>query len=175
MVRKAWTRTNRTKISIRRLRYSLLPVFLIAAALPAAAGKHIALPKSKLTPGVADKQVNAKIICSGKAKLEERRVPLDVRHQVFAAYGLSGDNDPYCKPKGCELDRLIGTDLGGTDDLRNLWPQPSAGPWNVRMKSRIGNRLRREVCRGRLSLEAAQWAIAQDWTAVYRRYFGNPR
>jgi hypothetical protein len=149
-------------------------VVLVVFTLPGMTVEYRPLPNPKLTPGVADKNATRKIIC-GNSDPQPSNITVALRHQVFVAYRLGGDADPYCKPKGCEVDRLIGSQLGGTDDLRNLWPQPISGAWNLAMKNRIQKRLKREVCRGRLSLEAAQWAISQDWTAVYRRYFGDPR
>jgi hypothetical protein len=97
-----------------------------------------------------------------------------MRREVFAAYGMTGNRDTQCQPKGCELDHLISRELGGADDVRNLWPEPKSGPWNALMKDRLENRLRREVCHGGMTLEEAQHAIARDWTAVYRSYFRKP-
>ena len=98
-----------------------------------------------------------------------------MKRQVFAEYGLTGNSDPFCQPKGCEIDHLISRELGGADDVKNLWPESYVGAWNAHMKDRIENRLHKEVCAGRLSLIAARKGIVQNWMVLYRRYFGEPQ
>jgi hypothetical protein len=39
--------------------------------------------------------------------------------RVFASYGI---REP--KPRAYELDHLITPALGGSDNIRNFWPQP---------------------------------------------------
>ena len=102
-----------------------------------------------------------------------------MKRQVFQNYGLSGNNDPSCVPdasgRRCEIDHLISRELGGADDIKNLWPQPyGTHPWNAVLKDRVENRLHKEVCAGRISLKQAQREIAVDWRVPYRRYFGEP-
>jgi hypothetical protein len=67
------------------------------------------------------------------------------------------------------MDHLISRELGGADNVRNLWPQPYTGPWNARDKDRLENRLHREVCHEGLPLAEAQRMIATDWISAYRR------
>jgi hypothetical protein len=57
-------------------------------------------------------------------------------------------------------------------DPRNLWPEPhrAAGGWGSRRKDYLENVLHRLVCAGRLLLDTARQAIAQDWIAAYQRY-----
>ena len=70
------------------------------------------------------------------------------------------------------MDYLITPALGGSDDIRNLWPQPySAGVWNARVKDALEDRLRQLVCEGKLDLESAQREIARDWIGAYKKYF----
>ena len=66
-----------------------------------------------------------------------------------------------------EYDHLVALELGGArNDARNLWPEPGASP---NPKDSLENRLHARVCDGRMSLAAAQLAIARDWVAAYRR------
>ena len=97
-----------------------------------------------------------------------------MKRKVFQEYGLTGNADAFCRPKGCEIDHLISRELGGADDVANLWPQSYAGAWNAHQKDRLENRLHREVCAGSLSLEDARQQITGDWRVPYRRYFGEP-
>lgn len=144
---------------------------MLATTVPAdAAG---ILPNALLTPGVAT-ALDAASICAIKWGSDRRHVTAAMKRQVFAAYGLTGNKDPFCQPKGCEIDHLIGRELGGADAIANLWPQSYSGPWNARLKDRLENRLRREVCAGRLPLSDAQRMIRTDWPAAYRGYFVEP-
>jgi hypothetical protein len=59
-----------------------------------------------------------------------------------------------------ELDHLIPLELGGSNDLSNLWVE--AGPI-PNPKDSVENRLHDEVCSGQMSLRAAQEAIAGNW------------
>ena len=154
-----------------RARSSLVPfVFLIVAT-----DVHAdPLPNHVLTPGVARSGLTAEQVCTIKWGGDARHVTAAMKRQVFAEYGLSGNHDPYCQPKGCEVDHLISRELGGADDVQNLWPQSYSGPWNAHMKDRVENRLHREVCSGSVSLGAARTAIVSDWTKVYRQFFGDP-
>lgn len=86
--------------------------------------------------------------------------PLEV--QLLAAYGQPN------APADYELDHLISLELGGDPrDPANLWPQAYAGQPNARQKDRVETNLRTRVCRGELTLSAAQRMIATDWVSVY--------
>jgi hypothetical protein len=142
---------------------------LCVIGTPAAAGP---LPNASITPGAIRPDLSLSAICGMRWGKDARHVSARMRRDVFRAYGLSGPHDQFCEPKGCELDHLISRELGGADDVRNLWPQSRSGPWNSKMKDRLENRLHREVCAGRITLEDAQRGEIQDWTAQYREYFG---
>jgi hypothetical protein len=51
-----------------------------------------------------------------------------MKRKVFARYGLKGNTDRACKRdahgRRCEIDHSISRELGGADDVDNLWPQP---------------------------------------------------
>lgn len=68
----------------------------------------------------------------------------------------------YDTPKSeeTELDHLLPLELGGSNDATNLWPEypPSPNP-----KDKVEDALNIAVCEGRVSLAAAQDAIASDW------------
>lgn len=132
------------------------------------------LPDPKLTPGVSRPELTLEQICATKWGHDARAVTARMKRQVFAEYGLSGNDDPFCRPDGCEIDHLVSRELGGADDVRNLWPQSYAGAWNAHMKDRLENRLHKEVCAGNLGLDAARKAISSDWRKAYRQYFGDP-
>jgi hypothetical protein len=83
-----------------------------------------------------------------------------VRDKVYVAYGI-----PRGRRKGLyRIDHLIPLELGGSNRPANLWPQPVA---DSRLKDKVEAELHDAVCGGKMSLDAAQHAIAHDWhTAV---------
>jgi hypothetical protein len=75
-----------------------------------------------------------------------------------------------------ELDYLITPELGGSDDRRNLWPEPYASQlWNARVKDELEELLPSLVCAGTLPLAIAQHDMATDWVAAYKKYFHTDR
>ena len=65
-----------------------------------------------------------------------------------------------------ELDHLVSLELGGSNDITNLWPQVGPLP---NPKDKIENALHRAVCDGRVRLAAAQRAIAINWRTAEAR------
>lgn len=147
---------------------------LSALAFVTTAALSAPLPDLKKTPGLVRSGLSLKTICTTKWGLDKRHVSVAMKTAVFQEYGLSGNTDPFCIPKGCEIDHLVSRELGGADDVKNLWPQSYSGVWNAHMKDRVENRLHKEVCAGAVTLKAARTDITNDWTAVYKRYFGSP-
>jgi hypothetical protein len=68
---------------------------------------------------------------------------------------------------------LIPPKLGGSNSLKNLWPQPLAGDWTYQMKNRLERRLRKLACSGALDLRIAQQEIATDWIGAYKKYLSG--
>jgi hypothetical protein len=64
------------------------------------------------------------------------------------------------------IDHLIPLGLGGSNDAKNLWPQPKRGANNARAKDNVESKLRKLVCAGKLSLAEAHQAIVTDWYAA---------
>jgi hypothetical protein len=127
--------------------FAFIGGWLLVPAVFVGVAKAGTLPDPKLTPGVVTDLTTGEI-CSRKWGRDERHVSAATKRAVLAEYSLSGNTDPYCLPNGCEIDHLISRELGGADDIRNLWPQSHSGPWNAGMKDKLEDRLRREVCEG---------------------------
>jgi hypothetical protein len=125
----------------------------------------VAVPDPKLTPG-ATRQVSIGDVCSMPHEQVVRDVPGSLRQEVFKEYGIVNP-----RPEDYEIDYLIAPGLGGTEDIRNLWPEPSASStWNAHVKDVLEERLHQLVCDGRLDLPTAQRAIATDWISAYKKY-----
>lgn len=76
----------------------------------------------------------------------------------LAAYG---ETEPL---HDFEYDHLIPLGLGGaSNDPRNLWPEPGASP---NTKDALEDRLREEVCDGRMTLARAQREITANWVRL---------
>jgi hypothetical protein len=124
------------------------------------------MPNRRLTPG-ATRAVRSADVCVGEYHNEARLVPASVRREVFTEYGMAG-----AQPKDYELDYLITPELGGSDDIRNLWPEPySSTAWNAHVKDALEDRLHQLVCDGKIDLSTAQHDIATDWISAYKKYF----
>jgi hypothetical protein len=146
--------------------------FMLVAALATA---PVALPDPNLTPGVV-RELTLAQVCTTKWGRDHRFVTSAMKAAVFRRYGYSGNEDPRCAPdkhgRRCEIDHLVSRELGGADDVRNLWPEPYLGPLGASAKDRTENRLHVLVCQGSISLQEAQDAIRTDWVAAYAKYVG---
>jgi hypothetical protein len=142
---------------------------LAVVLLTVSPSERDAIPRADLTPG-AVRYIAASDVCSARLENNAEVVPA-VQRQVFAEYGM-----PDAQTAAYEVDYLITPALGGSDDIRNLWPQPYSGSeWNAYVKDALEDRLRRMVCAGQLDLATAQHEIAGNWIAAYRKYFRTSR
>jgi hypothetical protein len=134
-----------------------------AIAVPQASGP--VLPDVHLTPG-ATRPVTADQICVAGGP-PELRPPLRVQQAVFHEYGMDA-----APAQEYEVDHLITPGLGGTDDIRNLWPEPyTSTEWNAHVKDELEDYLHDLVCGGKLDLATAQHDMASNWILAYKKYF----
>jgi hypothetical protein len=125
------------------------------------------LPDPKLTPGATVPVSHAKLCAEGYAA-SVRHVPGSVKAKAYAEYGIKSH-----KTGSYEIDHLVSLELGGSNDLKNLWPQSYSGEWNAHVKDALEDRLRALVCAASpsMTLAEAQRAIRGDWIASYKRVF----
>jgi hypothetical protein len=128
-------------------------------------------PRPTLTPGAVT-TVNAADVCGAKIdKNALLAIPASVKEEVFREYGIS-----TARPQNFEVDFLITPELGGSSDIRNLWPEPYRAPvWNAHVKDQLEDRLRDMVCSGEIDLSTAQRDISTDWIVAYKKYFHTDR
>jgi hypothetical protein len=122
-------------------------------------------PNSRLTPG-ATRDVRLADICQSDDNDFDPAVPSPIQQAVFSEYGM---ND--VPARDYQVDYLINPQLGGTNDIQNLWPQPYNTIWNARVKDALEDRLHQMVCKQQIDLASAQHDIASDWIAAYKKYF----
>ena len=128
------------------------------------------LPDPGITPG-STRPVTLAEVCAVDRDEVIRQVPAALQQKVFQAYGIKGQ-----PAKNFEVDYLITPGLGGSDDVRNLWPEPQAEPvWNSYVKDQLEDHLHHMVCHGQLSLQDAQRDIAGNWISAYKKYFHTER
>jgi hypothetical protein len=138
---------------------------VIQSVDPAALNRNPPLrPDPSLTPGDTLPVTKEDICVPGYSK-KVRNVPSAVKNKAYAEYGIGR------RATGeFEIDHLISLELGGSNSIRNLWPQSyMTHPWNAHVKDVVENTLHQQVCSGQISLHDAQRAIAGDWIAAYRR------
>ncbi len=121
------------------------------------------LPDPACTPGATFPNATARDLCVAGYTQTVRNVPVGLKRRVYEEYGLA-----YPQERGAyEADHLIPLELGGSNDIANLFPQPAVPAPGYHEKDLVENYLHDEVCAGAIDLAAAQKQIANDWRAVY--------
>src|SRR5271166_5445830 len=143
---------------IRAVAFLLFPVPVVLAQQYAPI-----LPAPKLTPGDTF-EVKVQDLCVHGYTKKVRNVPAEMKREVYEEYGITshGSGD-------YEVDHLIPLELGGSNSIKNLWPESHrTSPWNAKVKDRLEGKLHELVCSGQLDLKTAQQAIAADWIEAYK-------
>ncbi|MFD4968925.1 hypothetical protein [Streptomyces sp. NPDC058424] len=136
--------------------------------------KREPLPDPRCTPGATSPAVTqanlSSTICRKGGYTKDIRPPVSITSKEkqlnAASYGYKGSLSD------AEYDHLISLQLGGDpNDPRNLWVQPpdpghKPGTGVNNLKDPVETKLHTAVCNGRVTLAAAQRAIATDWTTA---------
>ncbi len=120
------------------------------------------LPDAACTPGAIFPTATVGEICKPGYTTQVRDVPIEVKDQVYAEYGIASH-----EPGQYEVDHLIALELGGSNDISNLWPEPADPRPGFHEKDQLENYLHDQVCSGTLPLQQAQLEIATNWLAAY--------
>ncbi len=100
-----------------------------------------------------------------------RNVQDSEKHQVEIHYGLA----PRSYGSTLEIDHIVSLELGGSNDIANLYPEKATLPGSApgfRVKDKLENRLHDMVCDAQIKLRAAQRQIAANWQALYKKVYG---
>ncbi len=120
------------------------------------------LPDLACTPGATITTATKDQICVPGYSKTVRNVPAAEKAQVYAEYGIASHSlGQY------EVDHLVSLELGGSNDISNLWPEAASPTPGFHQKDGEENTLHQEVCNGNISLVQAQQEIAQNWLGVY--------
>lgn len=125
---------------------------------------HNALPDSACTPGALMPNVTVSQICTSGYSSSVRNVPTSEKNKVYAEYGITSHFAGQY-----EVDHLVSLELGGSNDISNLWPELASPTPGFHQKDQVENYLHSQVCAGKIDLAKAQLEIATDWLAVYQQ------
>ena len=121
-----------------------------------------ALPDKDCTPGAIIDGATKEQICVPGYSQSVRNVSEKTKNEVYASYNITSH------PTGAyEVDHLISLELGGSNDISNLWPEPASPKPGFHEKDKVENYLHKQICDGKISLQEAQVEIANDWLPVY--------
>jgi hypothetical protein len=127
-----------------------------------------ALQDKACTPGAIFPNATKDQICQSGYSRGVRNVPFSEKDQVYAEYGIQSHS-----PGQYEVDHLISLELGGSNDIANLWPEAASPQPGFHEKDQVENYLHDQVCSGALSLHDAQVEIATDWLTAYNQMTGK--
>lgn len=122
------------------------------------------LPDASCTPGAIFPQATKEEVCTKGYTKTVRNVPQSEKDEVYKEYGI------YSHKTGeYEVDHFISLELGGSNDISNLWPEAADPVPGFHQKDLVENYLNKQVCQGIISLSEAQKEISTNWLEVYNR------
>jgi hypothetical protein len=155
---------------LKTIRLILSALFLLAIAEAMGAQNPSPLfPDTSITPG-ATRVVTTKAVCIPGSSKAVRNVPTSEKNAVYKEYKIANR-----KPGSYEIDHDISLELGGSNDIKNLWPEIydiNVGGFNegAHTKDALENKLHALMCSGKLTMAQAQNAIRGDWRVAYKKY-----
>jgi hypothetical protein len=127
-------------------------------------------PDRQCSPGAYAKKLTQKVVCSPTFRTDDYRdVPQSLKYAVEKEYGMK----PAKYGKTLEIDHVISLELGGSNDIANLFPEQRDVPPGYKIKDTLENRLHDLVCEDHtMTLRAVQKAIAKNWETLYKKIYG---
>ncbi len=139
------------------------PTSSSSTSLLGRSGEDRLYPNSSLTPGDVFPNATSQDVCVSGYSSSVRNVPISEKKQVYQEYSTA-----YPQPQGSyEVDHFISLELGGSNDIKNLWPEPAEPRPGFHEKDKVENYLHDQVCSGKETLVQAQQEIKTDWYTVY--------
>lgn len=126
-----------------------------------------AFQDSACTPGAILSTGTKEAICVSGYARTVRNVPESEKIQVYDEYGIT-----HHTAGQYEVDHLVSLELGGSNDISNLWPEAASPTPGFHEKDKVENYLHNQVCNGSISLQQAQTEIATNWLNVYHQMGG---
>ena len=129
---------------------------------------HSGLPDSACTPGALMAGATVSKICVSGYSSSVRNVTTAEKDQVYSEYGITSH---YAGQY--EVDHLVSLELGGSNDISNLWPELASPTPGFHQKDQVENYLHSQVCNGSVTLAKAQEEISTNWLDVYHQMNGG--
>ena len=120
-------------------------------------------------PGAIYVDATLEMICTPHYTEKVRRVTSAVRAAVLGEYGLPVRS----YGRSYEVDHIVSLELGGSNDIANLYPEAASPEPGYRVKDRLENRLHSLVCNGEIKLRQVQRATASNWVELYAKVYGT--
>jgi hypothetical protein len=129
-------------------------------------------PDRRCSPGAYYNKLTKSVICASTFRTSSiRYVPVAEKHQAEVEYGMPAKS----YGSAIEIDHIVSLELGGSNDIANIFPEPGSGGANYHAKDRLENKLHGLVCAGTMTLAAARTGIASNWKTLYLHVYGtNP-
>ncbi len=122
-----------------------------------------ALPDPDCSPGAIFPNITKDDICTSGYTKKVRDVSSATKKKVYVMYGM-----PYPPQEEYEVDHIISLELGGSNEISNLWPEAAEPRPGFHEKDKVENYLHKQVCEGKISLSEAQRLINREWVQVYQ-------
>ncbi len=127
-------------------------------------------PDRRCSPGAYYAGLTTAVICSPTFRTSTiRDVPQSEKYAVETEYGMVAALYGHT----IEIDHIVPLELGGSNVIANLFPEPGSGGANYHVKDLLENKLHDLVCSGSMTLRAAQRGIAVNWEALYTQVLGS--
>jgi hypothetical protein len=143
---------------------------LVAPRSKTTACRRSVLPDRRCSPGAYYSGLTKTVICSASFHTGTvRNVPDSEKFVDEREYGMVARH----YGRTIEIDHIVSLELGGSNDIANLFPEPGSGAASYHIKDKLENRLHDMVCAGAISLRSAQQQIAANWEKLYAKVFGT--
>ncbi len=147
--------------------YEKYGVTCLSGRLSSGCRARSALPDPACSPGAVFTSGSKAAICVPGYSSSVRNVPESEKRAVYREYGIRTRTSGQF-----EVDHLISLELGGSNDIANLWPEAALPRPGFHQKDVLENELHARICSGSMPLATAQRLIARNWLATYRQLHG---
>ncbi len=127
-------------------------------------------PDRRCSPGAYYSKLTKAVICSSSFHTGSiRNVPQSEKYAVETEYGMA----EKLYGRTLEIDHIISLELGGSNDIANLYPERASPAPGYHVKDKLENKLHSLVCSGQMTLSSARVGIASNWQKLYRTVYGT--
>ena len=127
-------------------------------------------PDRRCSPGAYSSKLTKPVICSASFHTSAiRNVPQSKKYAVEAEYGMAQKS----YGSALEIDHIVSLELGGSNDIANLFPERASPAPGYHVKDKLENKLHSLVCSGSMTLGSARVGIASNWQSLYGKVYGT--